>query len=162
MLHLLAGKICSGKSTFAADLGRAANTVVISEDEWLSTLFGDEMHEISDYVRYSARLRAIMAPHLTALLRSGVNVVLDFPANTPEMRAWMGTIIKAAQCRHQLHYLVSSDEACRKRLHKRNAGGNHAFSATDEQFDRITSFFVPPASEEGFDIIRHDQEIKVP
>jgi len=158
ILHLLVGKICSGKSTLAAHLGRSPKTVIIAEDEWLSALFGDEMHEIRDYVRYSARLRAIMAPHLIALLRSGLNVVLDFPANTLEMRVWMRAIIEAAECRHQLHYLVSSDEDCKKRLRNRNANSDHPFSATDDQFDIVTSFFVPPSSEEGFDIIVHNQK----
>ena len=159
-LHLLVGKICSGKSTLAASLGRSTKTVIIAEDEWLSTLFRDEMHDIGDYIRYSARLRTILEPHLITLLRSDLSVVLDFQANTLEMRAWMRGIYEAANCAHQLHYLVSSDEDCKKRLHNRNAEGDHPFSATDDQFDLITSYFVPPSPEEGFDIIVHDQKTK--
>ena len=114
ILHLLVGKICSGKSTLAASLGRSTKTVIITEDEWLSKLFGDDMHGIGDYIRYSAKLRTIMEPHLVTLLRSDLSVVLDFPANTLEMRAWMRGIYEAANCGHQLHYLVSSDEDCKK------------------------------------------------
>lgn len=157
LLLLLVGKVCSGKSTLATSLGRSPKTVIVSEDEWLSTLYGDEMRNIGDYVQYSARLRAIMKPHLITLLRSGLSVVLDFPANTLEMRAWMRGIYKVADCGHQLHYLVSSDENCKIRLHNRNAEGDHPFSVTDDQFDLITSFFVPPSTEEGFDIIVHGQ-----
>jgi predicted kinase len=158
LLHMLAGKVCSGKSTLATSLGRSSKTVIITEDEWLSKLFGDDMHGIGDYIRYSAKLRTIMEPHLVTLLRSDLSVVLDFPANTLEMRAWMRGIYEAANCGHLLHYLVSSDEECKKRLHNRNTEGDHPFSATDDQFDIITSFFVPPSTEEGFDIIVHGQK----
>ena len=157
-LHLLVGKICSGKSTLAAELENIPNTIVITEDEWLFALYGNDMHSVSDYIEYSARLRKIMKTHLISLLQSGLSVVLDFPANTLELRAWMRGIYGAADCGHQLHYLVSSDEDCKKRLHKRNAEGDHPFSATDEQFNLINSFFVPPSTEEKFDIIMHSQK----
>lgn len=42
-LHLLCGKIASGKSTLAAELSAAPGCVVISEDQWLAALYKDEM-----------------------------------------------------------------------------------------------------------------------
>ena len=155
-LHLLSGKIAAGKSTLAADLGRAPNTVVVSEDEWLSALFGDEMRTLADYVRCSSRLRTALEPHLIDLLSSGVSVVLDFAANTPETRVWMRELFTKAGCEHRLHYLDLSDEICRERLHRRNAEGLHPFAATDAEFDRVTSYFVPPSADEGFDILIHN------
>jgi len=136
-------------------LGRSDNTVVISEDDWLSELFGTQMQNVNDYVQYSARLRTIMKPHVITILQTGLSVVLDFPANTPQMRLWMRGIFEAAECGHQLHYLDRSDEECRKRLQKRNAEGNHPFSASEDQFDLITSYFVPPTIDEGFNTIIH-------
>ena len=152
-LHLLVGKIAAGKSTLAADLGQAPGTIVVSEDQWLAALFAEELRSVDDYVRCSARLREGMAPHLISLLRADVSVVLDFPANTLAARAWMRGLIEQAGCAHKLHYLDLPEEICRSRLHARNAGGGHAFAATDEQFDRITSHFVAPSADEGFDIV---------
>lgn len=157
-LHILCGKIAAGKSTLARELSENPATVLLSEDEWLATLFGPEMASIKDYVRCSARLRAVIEPHLTSLLSTGVSVVLDYPANTPEMRAWMKRIIEATGCPHTLHYLNVSDETCRIRLRERNVGGQHPFSVSDEQFDAITRHFVPPAMEEGF-VIREYRDI---
>ncbi|WP_439521227.1 AAA family ATPase [Marivita sp.] len=37
-LHLLCGKIASGKSTLTVQLSRTAGTIVIAEDEWLNGL----------------------------------------------------------------------------------------------------------------------------
>jgi predicted kinase len=154
-LHMLCGKIAAGKSSLAARLGAAPLTVSVSEDKWLFPLFGDELKEVADYVRLSARLRAAMAPHLVDLLRAGMSVVLDYPANTLANRAWMRGIFEAAGAAHRLHYLDVPDEICRARLHARNAGGEHEFAATDAQFDLITSYFVPPTADEGLEILVH-------
>lgn len=155
-LHLLCGKVASGKSTLAARLGQEAGTVVMSEDRWLATLFGDRMHSLQDYVEASARLRAAMGAHVVELLATGVSVVLDFPANTRETRDWMRGIGEKAGLRPVLYFLDLPDETCKARLRARNASGSHPFSVTEAQFDRLARHFVPPTANEGFEIRRHD------
>ncbi|GGD07300.1 cell division protein ZipA [Franconibacter daqui] len=155
VLHLLCGKIASGKSTLAATLADKTGTVLVSEDAWLARLYGEEMQSVADYVRYAARLREAMQPHLTSLLRAGVSVVLDFPANTVENRAWMKQVIEASGAAHQLHYLDVPEALCKARLHARNEAGTHDFAATDAQFTLITRYFTAPAPGEGFNIVRH-------
>ena len=154
-LHLVCGKIAAGKSTLTASLGALPSSIVVSEDDWLARLYPGEQQSLSDYVRNSTRLRNAMQPHLVALLRTGLSVVLDFPANTRASRAWMRSVFEAAQVDHQLHYLDVDDAVCKERLHRRNASGEHAFSVTDEQFDLFTSHFVPPSPDEGFNIRLH-------
>lgn len=154
-LHLFCGKIASGKSSLAARLGKADGTVTIAEDDWLRALFGDQMASVADYVRCSAKLRGVLGPHVASLLNAGVSVVLDFPANTVETRAWMRDILDGTGARHRMHVLEVSDTVCLARLHARNASGRHAFSVTEEQFRRVTGHFAPPTPDEGFDIVRH-------
>lgn len=152
-LYMLCGKIAAGKSTLAARLARKPGTITVSEDQWLARLFADEMLSVADYVRCSASLRAAMGPHLVQLLRAGVSVVLDFPANTLANRAWMRGIIEEAGATHELHLLDVADEVCKARLRARNAGGAHEFAASDAEFDLITSHFVLPMPEEGFNVV---------
>jgi predicted kinase len=152
---MLCGKIAAGKSSLAARLGAAPFTVIVSEDKWMFPLFGEEMKEVADYVRLSARLRAAMAPHVVDLLKAGMSVVLDYPANTLANRAWMKGIADEAGVVHKLHWLDVPDAVCRARLHARNAGGAHEFAATDAQFDQITAYFVPPGEAEGFEVVVH-------
>jgi predicted kinase len=92
-LYLLCGKIAAGKSTVARRLAARPATVLISEDHWTSNLFASELQTIEDYSRYSSRLRNAMGPHVVALLKAGLSVVLDFPANTVANRRWMRTIV---------------------------------------------------------------------
>jgi predicted kinase len=135
-LHLVCGKIAAGKSTLCAQLAAAPGAVQISEDFWLKRLFGDEMKTVADYIRVSAKLRTAMGPHVTALLKAGADVVLDFPANTAKTRAWMKGLADDAGAPHLLYWLDVPDETCRARLRQRNAEGKHDFAGvTDEQFD---------------------------
>lgn len=156
-LHLVCGKIAAGKSTLCARLAAAPRTVLISEDSWLKALFGEEMREVADYVRVSAKLRPAMGPHVSDLLRAGLDVVLDYPANTAALRRWMKAIAEAAAAPHRLHWLDVPDEACRERLRRRNAEGAHAFAGvTEAQFELITRYFEPPVPEEGLNVVREE------
>ena len=154
-LHLFCGKIASGKSTLAKQLGRLEQTVMIAEDDWINILYVGEISSLSDYVQSMAKLRKIIGPHVVSLLNSGVSVVLDFQANTIESRKWMRDILGQATAAHKLHVMEVSDAVCIARLHERNQQGDHPFAATEDQFEQITKHFVLPSSEEGFDIVLH-------
>lgn len=154
-LHLLCGKIASGKSTLAARLSAEPGAVLVAEDDWLDALFADELKALQDYVRCSAKLRGAMGPHVAKLLGAGVSVVLDFAANTVAQRAWMREILASTEAAHRLHWFDVPDEVCLARLHARNASGEHPFVVTDEQFRRVSSHFVPPTADEGFEIVVH-------
>ncbi len=155
-LHLVCGKIASGKSTLTSRLAQAPQTVRISEDSLLAQLYPGQIASLADYVACAARLRAAIAPLALQLLRAGVSVVLDFPANTPASRAWMRELFQQAGTPHVLHYLDVTDEECKARLRQRNASGLHPFSTSDAQFDEITRHFVRPSEAEGFHIVRVD------
>lgn len=152
-LHLLCGKIAAGKSTLSAELGAAPGTVTLAEDVWLARLYSGEIRTVADYVRCAARLREAMTPHVEALLRAGLSVVLDFPANTRANRAWMRGIIDRTGVSHRLYYLDVPDEVCRARLQLRNAAGTHDFAASDADYDAITAYFVTPQPDEGFEVV---------
>jgi len=120
-LYLVCGKIYAGKSTLMRELAAQPSTLLVSEDHWASHLFGPDLKTLDDYVRLSARLRAAMGPHVVDILRQGLSVALDFPANTVRTRAWMRGIIDDANVAHELHVLDLPDAVCLARLHARNA-----------------------------------------
>ncbi|KNG93076.1 AAA family ATPase [Pseudaestuariivita atlantica] len=155
LLHMLCGKMASGKSTLAGELARAPNTVLISEDDWLGALYPDEIEIPRDYVRAAGRLQAAMGPHVERLLRAGMSVVLDFPANTRANRVWMRDVIEAAGVAHRLHYLHGPDDVLLQRLRARNASGAHPFAPTEEQFHLFARHFEPPSLDEGFSVVEH-------
>ncbi|MEQ9334956.1 ATP-binding protein [Thalassobaculum sp.] len=155
----MCGKIAAGKSTLARRLAAGPATVLIAEDEWLPRLYPDGIGSLDDYVRCSGRLRAVMGPHVVALLRAGVSVVLDFPANTIASRQWMRGIAEAADVPRRLYWLDVPDATCKARLRARNAGGTHPFAPTEADFDLFTSYFVPPSEDDGPVIVVHEGEV---
>jgi predicted kinase len=154
-LYLLCGKIAAGKSTFARRLAARPATLLISEDHWTSSLFAGDLRTIDDYGRFSARLRTAIGPHIVDILRQGLSIVLDFPANTVSNRNWMRWLISEANVAHELHLLDVPDTICRQRLQARNRGGEHPFQVSEAEYDLFTSYFVPPGPAEGFNVVVH-------
>ena len=153
-LHLVCGKIAAGKSTLCAGLA-SAGPILIAQDHWMSRLYKEELSTVADYVRLVARLRDAMGPHIVDVLRAGLSVVLDWPANTIETRAWMRGIFERADADHRLHYLDVPEDQCLVRLERRNAKGLHEYQTSPAVFHEITRYFQPPRQEEGFNVVTH-------
>ena len=155
-LHFFCGKMAAGKSTLSAQLATELQAILVCEDLWLSRLYPDEIVTFNDYLKYAARLKEVLAPHLVALLRQGSSVVLDFPGNVPAQRQWFRTIFEAADADHVLHYVEVSDEVCKTQLQRRNRERPPGSKVmTEEEFDHITSCFVAPGAAEGFNVQAH-------
>ncbi|CAM3112859.1 cell division protein ZipA [Pseudomonas floridensis] len=152
-LHLLCGKIASGKSTRAHALADEQAAILISEDRWLAALYPDEIRSVSDYVQRARRIRGVLEPLVISLLKADNNVVLDFPANTVADRAWLRGLADQAGVQHRLHFLDVDDQTCLERLRARNAQGGHDFAATDREFEVITSYFRAPEDDEGLVVV---------
>jgi predicted kinase len=81
-LILFSGKMGSGKSTKSKQISRDRNAVLISEDEWLSTLYPNKIASFDEYLHYSSLLKPLIQTHVVNILKTGTDVVMDFPANT--------------------------------------------------------------------------------
>jgi len=154
-LYLLCGKIAAGKSTLARQLAARPATLLITMDDWMSVLYPTENRTIEDFARLSARLREAMGPHVVAILRRDLSVVLDFPANTVNWRTWMRSIISMANVAHELHVLNLPDSICKARLRQRNTSGEHQYQVDEATYDLFMSYFVLPTADEGFNVIVH-------
>ncbi len=154
-LHFMCGKMAAGKSTLSRQLAAQHGAVLICEDIWLQQLYPTEIRGFDDYLAYARRLKVVMAPHVLQLLRAGVSVVLDFPANVPAQRAWFRSLLNdaGAGVGHVMHFVDTPHARCIEQLHQRNRDkppGSMAMSV--EQFEAISALFVPPAPEEGFTV----------
>jgi predicted kinase len=154
-LYLLCGKIAAGKTTLACQLAARPSTLLITMDDWMSVLYPTENRTIEDFGRLSARLREAIGPLVVDILRQEISVVLDFPANTVKWRAWMRTIITAANVAHELHIVDVPDPICRARLRQRNTSGQHQYQVDEATYGLFMSYFVLPTADEGFNVIVH-------
>jgi predicted kinase len=157
----MCGKMAAGKSTLARELMASHDdAVLLVQDDLLGALYPGEFVDFGAFVKYSDRLRGTLAPHVVSLLSIGVTVVLDFPANTRRAREWFRQMYEGAAARHELHYIVASDDLCRRQLRQRSLDLKLPPGTkwtTDEDFDEVTSYFEPPSGDEGYNVIRHER-----
>ena len=157
-LLFVCGKMAAGKSTLSRELAARENAVLLVQDEFLERLFPGEIVDIPGFVKYSSRVRDALAPHIRSLLSRGISVMLDFPGNTRNQRAWFRHLFESVDAEHELHFIDASDDLCKRQLRERSKGypAGSAWT-TDAEFDAITAYFEPPSVEEGFNIIRHER-----
>ncbi len=148
--------MAAGKTTFARELARSNDAVLLVEDLFLAKLFPGEIHEISDYLEYSARIKEALSEHIVSLLGAGIPVVLDFPGNTPSQRTWFRELFERAQVEHELHFLDVPDDVCKQGLKERSKALPPGSPFTTEaEFEAITRYFQTPQPEEGFNVTVH-------
>ncbi|MCG7338735.1 ATP-binding protein [Staphylococcus sp. ACRSN] len=153
-LYFLTGKMGAGKSTKSKELEQQHNAVLISEDQWLESLFPSQINHIDDYLKYSQLLKPILKVHIQRILEIGSNVVLDFPGNTKQQRSWLVSIASEINANHKLIFLNISDEQCLKHINQRKLEEpDRAQFDTKETFDYLSSFFEVPEISEGLNIV---------
>lgn len=157
-LFFFCGKMGAGKSTRARELAAQEHAVLLVEDEFLERLFPGQIVDLAAYVTYSSRVRDALGPHIGSLLAMGISVVLDFPGNTRSQRAWFRALIDHAGGGHELHFIDASDTLCLSQLRHRSKDlPAESRWTTDAEFRAVTAYFEPPASEEGFNVVRHER-----
>ena len=152
-LIFFCGKMGSGKSTYSKKLANELNAVLLSEDEWLSAIYPEEIKNFDDYIKYSSRLKPLLEGHVRRILHSGVSVVMDFPGNTKKQRSWFKEIFFEDQILHRLIYLQAEDQLCLKRIEqRRQVSPERARFDTEEVFHQVTRYFQAPTDDEEFNI----------
>lgn len=146
--------MAAGKSTLARQIAKEYNAILLIEDELLAQLYPDEIVDIPSYIKYSPRLRAAIASHISDLLSRGISVVLDFSANTINQRKWFRGLFEKANAAHRLYFINATDDLCKHQLKERsqNQPEDSAF-ASDTVFEEITKYFQPPSEDEQFNIV---------
>lgn len=151
VLTFFCGKMGAGKTTKSREISQERNAVLLSEDEWLSSIYPNCIKTLADYIEYSGLLKPQIKKLVQSILSSGANVVMDFPANTIPQREWFKSIFAEIHARHELIYIDQPDEVCLEQIAKRRIEQpQRAATDTEEMFELVTRYFVAPTSDEGF------------
>lgn len=153
-LIFFCGKMGAGKSTCSKKISAERNAVLISEDEWLEALYQKQISSFEDYLKFSRQMKPLVKSHVALILRTGTNVVMDFPANTLSQRQWFRDIVSETDCPHELIYLKASDSLCIGQIAKRRTEKpDRATFDTEVTFHHVTKYFQEPQPNEGFNTI---------
>ena len=155
MLTLFCGKMGAGKSTKAARAAEECNAILLAEDEWLESLYPNQIGSLDDYVKYSNLLKPQIKKLVQSILVTGTHVVMDFPANTRDQRLWLKSIFMEVDAPHRLIFIDVADDVCLKQIEKRREEyPDRARTDTPEMFKAVTRYFNEPTDDEGFNMIR--------
>ncbi|MBQ9808153.1 MAG: ATP-binding protein [Ruminococcus sp.] len=144
------GKICSGKSTYAAKLCSELNAVILSVDELTLALFRNETGEMHDV--YVERAEKYFFEKSVQIVRAGMNVILDWGLWTKAERKYAKEFYDSQNIECELHYLRISDELWKKRISERNslvkAGKVSAYYVDEGLAMKFASIFEEPEDHE--------------
>ena len=153
-LYFFCGKMGAGKSTKSKQLAIDKHAVLLSEDEWLSSLYPNQISAFEDYLKFSAQIKPLVKKHVQNILSVGTDVVMDFPANTQKLRKWFLDMASEVKASHQLIYLNLNNEQCLCQIaQRRNEQPERAAFDTEEVFIHVTKFFEAPEASEGLHIL---------
>lgn len=147
---LICGKICCGKTTYAQKLCTENNAVLLSIDEITLALFGRDAGENHD--TYVEQTEKYLFEKSIEIIKSGINVVLDWGFWTKEERDYAKEFYKSKNIECEFHYIDISDETWKERLRKRNsaivAEETNAYYVDESFAEKCASIFeVPNAAE---------------
>ena len=148
-LIFFCGKMGAGKSTESKRVAIDRNAVLISEDEWLSMLYPDQIVSFDDYIKFSTQLKPLVKMHVQSILKTGTSVVMDFPANTKRQREWFNNLTVEVEAIAELIYLKTDNALCLKQIAQRRIEqpSREAFD-TEEMFHHVTKYFEEPNDSE--------------
>ena len=150
-LTFFCGKMGAGKSTKASEIAQKSNAVLLSEDEWLASLYPDKISSLNNYIEYSNLLKPQIKKLVQSILSTGTDVVMDFPANTLSQRDWFRSIFSEIEAPHNLIYIDLTNAGCLKQIEKRRKEQpERCATDTPDMFEQVTRYFMAPTPEEGF------------
>ena len=127
---LITGKICCGKTTYAAQLCAAGNTAALSCDELMLTLWPEGCGELHDL--YAERVKHYLLQKAAELQALGLDVVLDWGGWTQAWREEVLSFFRGRGIPCELHYLDIANAEWQRRIEKRNGEGAPGAYYVDE------------------------------
>ena len=149
-VYMMCGKICSGKSSHAAELRKQHHAVVLSVDEITLALFGPDVGEKHD--EYVEKAEQYLYEKSVEIIHEGINVVLDWGFWTKEERSYAKSYYSSKGIECEFHYIDISHQEWGRRIEKRNVeikeGKSSAYYVDDGLAAKFESIFEIPAESE--------------
>ena len=118
VVYILCGKVASGKTTYAEELEKSKNAVVLSCDRLMLTIFDECLNDAHDL--YESRSKCFLRDTALSVVRSGVSAVLDAGYFYEAERNALRRFFVSKNITTELHY-IKTDESLRLRwLEERN------------------------------------------
>jgi predicted kinase len=147
-LHLMVGLPCSGKTTYARQLAREANALLLTPDAWHLEIFGDDVGQEDHDARHQS-IENIMWDVAIHVLELGGDVVLDFGFWARVERDDYRNRAKELGANFKMHYMDVPYSELYRRLEMRNRTSTEGvFVIPKTEMDKYIAIFQPPTEDE--------------
>lgn len=147
---LICGKAGSGKTTYARKLMKERTAVLLSADEIMLALFGNDAGDMHNY--YAERTQKYLFMKSLEILGQGIDVILDWGFWTKASRDSAKSFFRNAGHAAELHYVAVSDEEQRRNLETRNKaflnGDRSAYYIDEATAEIFNARFEEPTDDE--------------
>lgn len=155
-LHLLYGLSGSGKSTLARQLAEQNPAVRFTLDEWMLRLHPELSIDDPSYGERAEVARELIWSIAEQVLRSEVNVVLDWNSWSRARRAWAQERARSVGAEIVLHRLSTSlEESTRRAQLREESGVSFAHRITLEGNQHLAGLLEEPTSDEGLTVLEY-------
>lgn len=148
---LICGRICSGKSTYAAKLRKELKAVTLSCDEIMLAMLDPYLGDAHEM--YKARREKYIMEKAVEIAQTGIDVIMDRGLWTKESRMRSRRYFARAGLETELHYLDVEDSEWHRRIEKRNrrvlAGRSTAYYVDENLAAKFRARFEKPLPEEA-------------
>lgn len=153
-VYLICGKLCCGKTTYSRKICAENDAVLLSVDEMILTVFGQNCGEKHD--EYVLNAKEYLLNKSLELIDKNINVVLDWGFWTKKEREFTKDFYKSHSIDCELHYIDISDEVWKARIEQRNktvlTDKASAYYVDEVLLMKFNSIFEVP-SEDEIDVV---------
>ena len=149
-VFIVCGKLCSGKSTYANRIRQTHKAVILSIDEIMLSLFGQDAGEKHDY--YVEKTKDYLYAKSIEIVESGINVVLDWGFWTRKEREYAREFYSSRSIDYEFYFLDVDLAEWSRRIQERNQNVlNHesdAYYVDEGLAEKFESIFEIPTKDE--------------
>ncbi|MCH5353579.1 MAG: ATP-binding protein [Acutalibacter sp.] len=127
---LICGLLCSGKSTYAAELSKQEKAPVLSCDALMLAMFDERLGD--DHERVSAKAQTYLFDLAVQHAKLGIPVILDWGFWTKQSRGSANRFFAEHNIPVEWHFVEVTDEMWRHNIEKRNAARTPGTYYVDE------------------------------
>lgn len=149
-LILICGKLCSGKTTYAKRLQADSGAVLLSVDEIMLAIFGQDAGDRHD--EYTEKIQRFLFDKAVEIINAGADVIFDWGFWQKARRDYAREFCKSRGITCEVHYLDVDPAVWCERIERRNsevlAGNESAYVVDGGLLAKFEGLFEEPERDE--------------
>lgn len=153
IIHLLCGRLGSGKTSFARQLAKDTSAVRFTHDEWVHRSYGPRPSE-ADYAEIFVRIENEIWAAATESLARGEDAIIDMGFWTRQSRDIARQRVAKTGAVAKFYYLACPVSIARRRtLERSKAPPPESLWIDAPAFQKLNQLFEPPQDDEEFIVV---------